>query len=734
MTSAPDRMEAMKRDTLGRGGLIAAAVVAVVLAALAGAQAVSARMDAAASPTTPTPIYVAGNPTCTDLGYAHGFKVDPPNAGTYSIDGVHTVTVATDGVYFDWTSTIGIDAVISKGGPNANQYVYDPPAESFGDTGLHSPINATNDKPYGLSHIEFCYDYELGVTKTADTSFTRTYSWTIDKSASPSTLDMFTGDSGTASWTVAVDRIATDSDWAASGQITIHNPDPTGPATITGVTDAISGAGDAVVTCGVSFPYSLAASGTLTCSYTKALPDAAARTNTATVTTSGAVGGGSGTAAVTFGAPTTTTGYASVTVGDTNGGSWTFNGSGSETYSETFTCDTDEGTHTNTATISETGQSDAASVTVNCYAPTVTKTAATALTRTYHWTIDKSADQSALTLALGQSFLVNYQVAVGLAATPFTDSGWTVSGQITVHNPAPMAAPLTGVGDTLSGVGAVTVSCPVTFPYSLAAGADLVCSYTQAVPDATTRTNTATATLQNTPTGTTDFSGSATADFSSASVTLVDDNVSVTDTYAGALGSVNYAVAPTTFTYSRLIGPYAVCGDDTITNTATFTTDDTAATGSDSWTVDVSVPCDTGCTLTIGYWKTHAGFGPQADMVTPLLPVWLGTSGGAKSVNVTTAALAVQLLGFEGSDGVFAASNGINKLYAQLLGAKLNIEDGAAGTAVAGVISSADAFLATHDSLSWAGLTKAQKNGVLGWATMLDNYNNGLVGPGHCSM
>ena len=71
--------------------------------------------------TDVVPIFIAGNPSCTSLGYAFGFKIDPPNAGTYSIDGINTVTVTTDGVYFDWSSTLGMDAVISKGGPNSDR-------------------------------------------------------------------------------------------------------------------------------------------------------------------------------------------------------------------------------------------------------------------------------------------------------------------------------------------------------------------------------------------------------------------------------------------------------------------------------------------------------------------------------------------------------------------------------------------------------------------------------------
>ena len=112
-----------------------------------------------------------------------------PNSGTYDLPGGNTVTVTTDGVNFDWSSTLGMDAVIAKGGPNANAYVYDPPAESFGDTGLHSPINPNNGQPFGLSHISFCYDFEVQVTKTAKTSLDRTYTWKIEKSAEKTALD-----------------------------------------------------------------------------------------------------------------------------------------------------------------------------------------------------------------------------------------------------------------------------------------------------------------------------------------------------------------------------------------------------------------------------------------------------------------------------------------------------------------------------------------------------------------
>lgn len=138
-------------------------------------------------------------------------------------------------------------------------------------------------------------------------------------------------------------------------------------------------------------------------------------------------------------------------------------------------------------------------------------------------------------------------------------------------------------------------------------------------------------------------------------------------------------------------------------------------------------PTPNACTRTIGYWKNHAGFGPQRDVVTPLLPVWLGVAAGAKSVFVTTAGQAVELLNKAGD-----ASNGINKLYAQLLGARLNIKSGSDGSAILQTITQADVFLSTHAAADWAGLSQAQRQTILAWMSTLDDYNNGRIGPGHC--
>ena len=44
-----------------------------------------------------------------------------------------------------------------------------------------------------------------------------------------------------------------------------------------------------------------------------------------------------------------------------------------------------------------------------------------------------------------------------------------------------------------------------------------------------------------------------------------------------------------------------LCGDNSHTNVASFVTNDTDSTGSDTWTINAHVSCDVGCTLTQGY-------------------------------------------------------------------------------------------------------------------------------------
>lgn len=297
-------------------------VVAAVMAVSGCAQQSNSPLPPAAAILREPVTVVPGNPTCADLGYAYSYKIDNVNgafSGTFSTaDGYLVVDgTSTDGVGFSFTSNVGVDVVIMKGGHAANVYSY--PNETTGESGLVSPVNASG-QPAAISHVTFCFDYEVRVAKTAQTSFTRDFAWALEKSTPVSALTLSVGQVQVAPYTVVVTNTGfTDSNFAVEGTITITNPAPV-VATVTGVTDAM-GAITAPVDCGQPFPLLIASGGSVTCSYFTALPDAATRSNVATVSTTGAVGGNQGSAAVDFGSAEIASVDGCVTVTDSMVGS-----------------------------------------------------------------------------------------------------------------------------------------------------------------------------------------------------------------------------------------------------------------------------------------------------------------------------------------------------------------------------------------------------------------------------
>jgi hypothetical protein len=349
----------------------------------------------------------------------------------------------------------------------------------------------------------------------------------------------------------------------------------------------------------------------------------------------------------------------------------------------------------------------------------VSKTADPSLDRDWTWDIQKSADQTSLTLSEGQTFTVNYEVTVSALSA---DSNFAVAGTITIHNPTASAATISSVTDLITpGDIAADVDCGVTLPHVLAAGATLECDYSATGLAGTETLNTATVTTSAGPEG---GSGTAVIDWTAASVTETDECVDVSDTNGDVLGTdteICAGDADKTFNYSLDFGTGSEadvvlqCGENTHVNTATSVTNDTATEDTSSWTVDATVECDLGCTLTQGYWKTHSREGPA-----PYDDAWA-------------------LLGAAQEDTVFFSSG---KTYYQVLwtapkgnpdyilahqyiAAQLNMLNGA--STPANVQTAFDAATAY-----FSGGT-ASRSTILGWASLLDQYNNGIVGPGHCS-
>jgi len=119
----------------------------------------------------------------------------------------------------------------------------------------------------------------------------------------------------------------------------------------------------------------------------------------------------------------------------------------------------------------------------------------------------------------------------------------------------------------------------------------------------------------------------------------------------------------------------------------------------------------TDCTFTIGYWKNHTGAWPAGSLT-------LGT------VNYSAA----QLLAILNEP---VGGNGLISLAHQLIGAKLNILNGADPSSISATITAADALIGglVVPPVGAGTLTPASTSG---YTQSLDDFNNGVTGPGHC--
>jgi hypothetical protein len=216
--------------------------------------------------------------------------------------------------------------------------------------------------------------------KTAEAHWARTFEWTIEKSVSPDSWNLEAGQSGPSTYTVKVTKSpALDTIWV-DGEVCVENVWPT-PTENLKVVDRLQAlVGDAVITL-ASVPLDMSLNPVLDPGESQCYPysipfepvaGAAYRNNARVTVTNDPRNPGEEMGPnekVDFTLPDPTVVNGSVNVDDTNGLSWLFADSGTQTYTRTFRCGEDEGTHDNTATIRETGQSDDARVTVTCKPP-----------------------------------------------------------------------------------------------------------------------------------------------------------------------------------------------------------------------------------------------------------------------------------------------------------------------------------------------------------------------------
>ena len=416
----------------------------------------------------------------------------------------------------------------------------------------------------------------VNVSKDVTATHTETSEWDITKSVDVDEWNLFDGQSATSEYTIELTKTgSTVTSVSLTGTITVTNP--TGgavigddiDATILSVSDVLNlgaGAEAATVDCGVEFPYVLGDGETLVCTYELGSPSSTTDgTNLATVVLDNDDSADleyTGTADVVW---VETLVNDEVNISDSNGSDFgPFSGSDTVTYEREFVCAAtgeeggDEGVHDNTATIVETEQSDDASVTVNCTPPPpigtpvvqVVKDVTATYTETFEWDITKSVDVAEWNLFYGESGTSEYTIE--LTQTGSTVTGVSLTGSITITNPnieGAIAATLLSVSDVVSlGAGdeAATVDCGVEFPYPLAVGEVLECSYELDSPSSTTDgSNLATVVVDDGDDPDLEYTGSADVVWDA---TLVNDEVNISDSNGSDFGPFS---GSDTVTYER---------------------------------------------------------------------------------------------------------------------------------------------------------------------------------------
>ena len=461
--------------------------------------------------------------------------------------------------------------------------------------------------------VTVCVGKDLTVSKTAAGTFNRTYLWKISKDVNATEVKIAEGGSYTFHYTVDVEQTGiSDAAWGLSGKITISNPNDWEDITLNNLTDVVDNGGSCTVAAG---PYVIPKSGSLdvnySCSYASA-PTSYSGKNTATATWDSAAyftpsGSANGEKSFTLSQLGSTNKMVHVTdsyAGDL--GSVTATDSAPFTKAS-FTYDRTEsgvaGTCTkydNTATITETGQTDRESVTL-CVGKdlTVSKTAAGTFNRTYLWKISKDVDKTLVKIAEGGSYTFKYTVDV--EQTGISDAGWTLSGKITITNPNDWEAiTLTSLADVVDNGGLCTVDPgPYMIPKSGSLDVNYSCSFAS-LPTSYSGKNTATATWDKAANFTPSGSASGDKSFTLSQLGSTNKTVHVTDTYGGDLGTVTatdeapYATA--TFMYDRK--------ESGVAGTCTKY-DNTAAITETGQSADKSVTLCVGKDLTVS--KTAAG-------------------------------------------------------------------------------------------------------------------------------
>lgn len=342
--------------------------------------------------------------------------------------------------------------------------------------------------------------------------------------------------------------------------------------------------------------------------------------------------------------------------------------------------------------------------------------------QTQSWSIAKSGSSQSLLLSAGQTYLAPYTVT--LTPTSVSTAGLFIEGPVFINNPTPLTPTIDALTVDVGGLPAI-VTCPFAFPYVVPAYTTATCTFHVDVPDTSDRAiyvdvvsdgsilvdrSLETASFASHTTSTTTFD---------TCVAVFDDHVA-----GGFLGTACASEGVKTFSYLAEVGPFAVCGPFSVTNTAYFEGLDSGDGTSASFVVGGQVPCGGGCTLTQGYWKTHSAHGPA-----PYDDTWAQLPSGANTIFFLSG------LSYYTTLWTPVGGNPYFQLAHQYIAAQLNGLNGASRpAAVTAAFDEATTLLQTYNQTSpELGKRLPLRDRFIYLAGILAAYNEGATGPGHCN-
>jgi hypothetical protein len=156
--------------------------------------------------------------------------------------------------------------------------------------------------------------------------------------------------------------------------------------------------------------------------------------------------------------------------------------------------------------------------------------------------------------------------------------------------------------------------------------------------------------------------------------------------------------------------------------------------GEDEAVIDVTITqlCDVqGCTYTQGYWKTHVNYAPKPQFSKKRDATWdLIDNGALLNENATFFLSGKTYIAVMWTP---PAGNVYYNLAHQYIAAKLNVLDGASGAVIAAELAQAEALFTQYAPGANYWKNNTNKATVTALAGKLAAFNEGTIGPGHCS-